>query len=645
MTEDIEAYLSSKGVQFKRNRNHVIAHHVDCDDANGNPNKTGHWYINVSGTDRHGLWDCKKCQAKGNFITLLRTFGDEPTAVTSASTDNTRKIMHAAAKMCATNLREVDVTYLKDARGLTEETVKMRGLGYTPGGTWMYDQLSQHFDDDDLLASGLVRRGEDGSLRDHFFAPAITIPYFTSNGCADLRARLIDSGKIKYMSASGAEIRVYNTNTTWGADEIVITEGEFDAMLLEQLGYRAIAIPGAGTWKVAFNGYLEDAKRVWIMQDPDEPGIKSADAIEAMVGSKAKIVRLPIPDGVEAKKVDPTYLVTTQLWNKHHFDMLFQTTARAESLLRTPTQALEQMLEDEKVGGIKTGWEMFDAALGGGGFRRANLVVPIARTNVGKSLFIINMLHAMAMYPGQENLKFLFFTLEQTGGEWIDRARRVWHFYNPECPTELVNEEAAKFWEPRLRYVEKNQLTEQEFRTAIDDFQLEFGQLPDLIAVDYLGYMAHSFTGNSTVDKVSGTARMLKAVAKDINRCIVVPSQAGRKAEHGSEIGLDDARDSGEIENTADIAIGMWSQDTMKGATLANRTGELMMKFAKTRGRGKGREVKFLFAPLSLVWIPAEDTDNTPKVKDEIRWDGMGDITWQQAIRAHALGQPPRKEL
>lgn len=87
----------------------------------------------------------------------------------------------------------------------------------------------------------------------------------------------------KYMSSFGDTPRIYNVGAIHRAavtgDPIEIAEGEMDALLLESLGFHAVAIPGVQTWQkhtyVAFKGF--NVIRVWA--DGDDAGAVLAERI------------------------------------------------------------------------------------------------------------------------------------------------------------------------------------------------------------------------------------------------------------------------------------------------------------------------------------------------------------------------------
>jgi hypothetical protein len=640
---DIESYLGSKGLDCKSASagNELL---VDCWTCG----KDKHLSVNVSQGERHGLWRCLVCGASGHWNDLRRHFGDVTQPVHIG--DEAQRVLHRAAQLYHGALRDADLRWLEESRGLTPETVKRFGLGYAPGGIWLYSQLKREFEQDHIEASGLiVDREKNGSWRD-LFESRITIPYFLGRGVVvNIKARdLTGTSKIRYMAPQGAPKRLFNSATTWKADEIVICEGEFDAIVLDQLGFRAIGIPGATSWDPNWTGYLQDAKRVWILCDPDPAGVAAAEKLKEVVGSKARILNLPVPLGEESKNVDPTYLVTRQGWTRKEFDELFQSTRRVGSLLIDPMDAYQAMLEDEKIGGLMTGYEVLDTYLQRG-IRRSNLFILQARTNVGKTLGCINFETRMALHPDQGDLKFLHITLEQQAREWLASSIPVWNYYHLDCDPADAGPEVAKFWAERLRLVDKNRLNEQNLMEIVEDYECEMGQLPDVIVVDYLQYLAKGFAGPNKTEQVGNAVQGLKALAKEFDRPVISPVQAGRVATMGTKPTLDTARDSGEIENTADIVLSIWSTDLTAEKSSVDRTGVLLGELQKTRGPGKGRLVRWKFAPLTLTWIPDGSTAaDQHRAAQEISWDDRGEkITWQEAIIAHRTGVPPRgiKEL
>lgn len=104
------------------------------------------------------------------------------------------------------------------------------------------------------------------------------------------------SGHGKYMSLPHDPPRPFNVRAIHEAvdarsDELHITEGEFDAMVLNALGLHAIAIPGASLWQPSWRRMVAGFSRVWVWGDPDEAGAEFGRKLTQSM-SRAKVVNL-----------------------------------------------------------------------------------------------------------------------------------------------------------------------------------------------------------------------------------------------------------------------------------------------------------------------------------------------------------------
>jgi replicative DNA helicase len=172
----------------------------------------------------------------------------------------------------------------------------------------------------------------------------------------------------------------------------------------------------------------------------------------------------------------------------------------------------------------------------------------------------------------------------------------------------------------------------------VDDYQLETGSKPDIVAIDYLGYWAQSFHANSRYEKVTDAVMSLKACAKDLKVPFIAPHQVSRGAEFGTEIDLSDSRDSGAIEETADFAFGMWNEDTRKGVNPEDRKGEVNLRIIKSRHGGKGHKITMQFGYCTLVMAPHEDPVATAFARDELAYAARGE-SWEDAMTRHKTGR------
>lgn len=237
-----------------------------------------------------------------------------------------------------------------------------------------------------------------------------------------------------------------------------------------------------------------------------------------------------------------------------------------------------------------------------------------------------------------DDIKILFLSLEQTRGDWFERARRIWAFYNMEAPLNQVNERSISYWENNFWMTDINRMSNDDIIGAYEDFRSEVGQPPDFVALDYLGYYAQSFKSSSRYERVSDAVMSLKGCAKDLMVPFFAPHQVSRGAGFGEEIDLSDARDSGAIEETADFVFAMWNEDTKKGVDPQDREGVVNMRIAKSRNGGKGHKIQMQFGYSTLVMVPAEEHNLVSFAKDELAYSARGE-SWEDAILRHKSGQ------
>lgn len=151
--------------------------------------------------------------------------------------------------------------YLEKERGISQSSIDKFKLFYIGNYFEVNNHLKKKFAMDDLLRSGLVN--EKGNLI--FAKHRIVIPYLHKGQMVYLRARYFDQdfntncSGTKYIGLRNDALnvntakRLYNLDTLkkmFDFERIYITEGEFDAIILEQMGFNSVAIPGVGNLPV-----------------------------------------------------------------------------------------------------------------------------------------------------------------------------------------------------------------------------------------------------------------------------------------------------------------------------------------------------------------------------------------------------------
>jgi len=596
-TMDLAEYMRSKGLQvFRAAGPEITVHCPFCPD--GNPRGKGKLYLNTE----TWLWECKRCTEAGNRKTLLRHYGDEDQAVYAPGEDPSvrRRILQLATDRAAEMLANNDamLSYLL-RRGLSAETIVEARYGYVPRNFNLSQSLGDTFAVTDLQKAGLLNNGRE------FFAGRITIPYLSRGSVIQLRAKDPEG---KYFTPAGDTVRLYNADSLADAEDVLITEGEFDAKIAEQVlasaadprgrGIAVVGLPGANSLPLNFESYFTQAKRVYLGLDPDDVGRRAAVKIKELLGSKARIVELP----ADLPKCDWTEFINGRSAGAREVLELLSNASGKRLWDVADAAARRRKLATAKPG-IKTGYPALDAILSPG-MTPGQVMIPLANTGTGKTVFLNNLAWNM------RSRRMLLITMEQTAAENYDVLRRIAHFHDP-----LGDDEAIHRHLPYLRIVDENQLSSEDFALLVEEYADDVGERPEIVTVDYLGYYARGIRGNDRYDKVSNAVMQLKAEAKKHEVVVIVPSQVNRGAEAGKPLDADDARDSGVIEETADYLLSLYRPDLAVGNV--NQTGSFNVGVLKSRRGGAGKVISLKASAASLVIVDQSDRKAVARVDIE----------------------------
>lgn len=212
--------------------------------------------------------------------------------------------------------------------------------------------------------------------------------------------------------------------------------------------------------------------------------------------------------------------------------------------------------------GISTGITDLDNTITG--LNRSDLILLAARPGMGKTSFALNIARNVAV---KEKRKVAFFSLEMTKEQLVSR---------------MLSTE-AKVGGTKLR---TGKLSDEEWIRMIEGgdilskTQMYFDDTPgitvpemkaklrrlkdvDLVIIDYLQLMSGARKTDNRVQEISEITRNLKIMAKEINVPVITLSQLSRASEQRTEHRpmLSDLRDSGSIEQDADIVMFLYRED------------------------------------------------------------------------------------
>jgi len=644
----ITDYLASKNVRtFKASGDEITAWCFFC---GRHQRDRGRLYINTV----EGVYFCQVCAESGTFREIAKFFGDDPTVLVPAKdTEDARyqrrRILNAAVKVGVEGLMNNDEVLLwlmgkdrlKKQRGLHVETIEEMKLGFLGKGWSLTRNLQAGpLERKQLKTSGLVylEDGEHHKEGDDFFrGPKVLIPYLSSGNCVQLRGRdWTPNGDGKYQTGPGEEVRIYGQDDLRGADEAIIVEGEFDRAVLKQTlmlsgeprlkRIAVVGLAGAHAWLKPFAEYFRDCKRVWLAFDPDDAGRKGMAKAKNDLGAKAKIVDLPD----DLPKCDWTEFLIYRGHTWRDAWELLQSSANVGKLTFSMSESIESWQKQEANGLVlPTGWPTIDAAIDGGGFRAGNVAIVAAKTSVGKTLaltqVIVNHKRLGLTVPT------LVFSMELTRGEFAERLVRQHRFFEPYASLD----EIGHLYDETLVICDRNRLGTRDVEAVVEEFQEDKGCTPALLGMDHLSYYARGQNGGSLYDRTTSAIQDMKAFAKDLDAVNIVPAQVSRNAEKGKPVELDDLRDSGAIEETADYALMLWRpDDALEPDQQVERTGALQAQLGKNRRGQNGQRFKIICALGSLALVDPSETKYVYLATQENRavWSGKtyADIRTEQ---------------
>ena len=116
-----------------------------------------------------------------------------------------------------------------------------------------------------------------------------------------------------------------------------------------------------------------------------------------------------------------------------------------------------------------------------------------------------------------------------------------------------------------------------QFRTKCRRLHMEYGL--DLILVDYLQLMGGDTRNENRVQEVSYISRNLKVLARELNVPVLAAAQLSRSVEQlpDKRPVLSDLRESGSLEQDADIVMFIYRPDQYEKDTVKQNVAEIMV--------------------------------------------------------------------
>lgn len=262
--------------------------------------------------------------------------------------------------------------------------------------------------------------------------------------------------------------------------------------------------------------------------------------------------------------------------------------------------------------GIQSGFIGLDHKTNG--FLKSALIVIAARPGVGKTALALNFAENLIANPSQQELPdgtpVLFFSMEQPGQELLVRLiasranvaqERMTRMRLTENENASIESEITRLrtdtYNRRLLIDDRSSLTVTDIRKQARAVERETGKL-GLIIVDYIQLMQPTTRvgDDSRSRELAQISAGFKQIARDLDVPVVALSQLNRESAKRSDLRprLSDLRDSGAIEQDADVVILLHREDIAKDKDVGERDGKAEMIIAKNRHGETGKiDLKF----------------------------------------------------
>ena len=266
------------------------------------------------------------------------------------------------------------------------------------------------------------------------------------------------------------------------------------------------------------------------------------------------------------------------------------------SALKEAWERFEHLSENpEDKRGIPSGFTALDNVLAG--FQKSDLIILAARPSMGKTTLALDLARNAALLHGAS---VGIFSLEMSDQQLVDRMLAAeagvdsWKLrtgrLTNDSEYEALQTAMTKLHKAPIHIIDEAAMNIVKMRSAARRLKNERGL--DMLIVDYLQLMSPTLTkgSDSMVQQITEISRSLKILAKELEIPVIALSQLSRAVEQrGGKPRLSDLRDSGSIEQDADVVMFIHREDKMNKDKESERPNIAEILIEKHRNGPVGR--------------------------------------------------------
>lgn len=534
----VSSYIKSKGWSFSLAGSDEFQV-MGCPICGDNK---GHFFIN----QETGLWHCKHCTAYGNLYTLKRALGD-------------------LAPVVSASPKKVQENLLVDPR----EVLKWHGdlLGDQVVLDWLHNRQ---------ISDSSITKFRLGVKIDTV-GRWLAMPYFSEDGVVNVKFRALPPSEKTFRWVPDHPKPLFNVSKMDPKADVIITEGELDAIRLDQEGYEnVVSIPsGSDSFSSEHWDSLISNSKVYLVFDNDVAGRRGAKAIaERLDVGRCRNVILPVND--------PTDFFMAGYAKEYFDELLYGSKAFGRStVLSVPEvyKSLEEMFigTDGHTESIQLPWKGLHKITGP--LEPGFLVTIMAHPGQGKTTFCLNIVQHLTV---RFNIPCYFMCLEM-------RAERL--LMRLISSVRAVNVRSIDLDHIRMS---KRDLSSVPLFLSGTGFKLTQEKVFDTIryivkrsgvkfvVFDHLHFLCRSL--DNLTQEIGVVTRDFKCLAEELNIIIMMVVHP-RKAK-GRAPTLQDIKDSASPAADSDVIISLYRRpitSALKDGPQASHDATASVRVVKTR--------------------------------------------------------------
>ncbi len=246
-------------------------------------------------------------------------------------------------------------------------------------------------------------------------------------------------------------------------------------------------------------------------------------------------------------------------------------------------QELHDRDNPSEITGVPTGYLDLDQMTSG--LQPGDLIIVAGRPSMGKTAFALNIAENVAVDTG---LPVGVFSMEMGGAQLAMRMlASVGRLNSQSVRTGRMSDDEwaklsfalGKLHEAPIYIDETGGLSPANLRARARRLARQYGGKLGLLVIDYIQLMSTNRQGENRATEVSEISRSIKSLAKELQVPIIALSQLSRKVEERTDKRpmMSDLRESGAIEQDADVIMMMYREDYYKPDTPDKGTAEVII--------------------------------------------------------------------